>query len=97
MGYPGPVRRFDWSTWTSEVDVEATVTQRYYTHDYVHGNNGEIVRIDYETSLSTNKQDITQALRDHGYNPADFYSRTDDYAERRGDKDGYRTSSHPYC
>lgn len=97
MSYPGPVRRFDWGTFTSCVDYEATVSQRYDTTDYVWANDGShCVRIDYNTSLSTNKQDITQALRDAGHNPADYYSTTIDYAEHPGDKNGYHTSSHPY-
>lgn len=97
MGYNGPVRRFDWGSMTSYVDWQATSSQRYTTTDWVHSNDGSIVvPIRYETSIGTRNQDIAEALRQEGYNPADFYSRTEDYAERKGDKDGFHTSSGPY-
>lgn len=92
MEYQAPRK---WVGLTRVVDYDKLRTQVYTHRCIAHSVDGTTsVAVEVDTTLGNRNRDVAkEAARLSGRHFNDFWSKTVDYAERPGDKDGVHTSS----
>lgn len=84
-----------WEGLTRVVDYDKLFSQVYTHRCIAHSVDGQTnVKVKVDTTLGNRSKDVAkEAARLSGRHFNDFWSKTVDYAERPGDKDGVHTSS----